>query len=164
MKLSRKAWHYKLWKSYIITNYRNLESTEKKLTLCKYFWTIALLVSNVVIFKPWFWCFGVRENRKHSMSYNVENLPMILLKFGILINIWMWASVINVSSGWYVFGIMLSAVYCFITGIIAAITYIKLPSMKEKTIDKIGNGLDLIFAFASAKKNKVCPKLEVVDD
>ena len=167
MKLSRNAWHYKLWAKYKRpASYIDEDGTsfkERNLSLCSYFWTVVLCILNLIIFKPLLWCFGCVEYSKHSMDYTGEEPPIVFLKLAIWLNIWLWWSKLGGFEEMMLAGTILAIFYIIILVIVAALVYIKIPSLSEKSKDTIENTLDLIGAFASAKKNKVCPKLEVVD-
>ena len=144
MKISTKSWHYKL---------RDMYNTEPQRGLCKYFWQTVLLVLGLPFF---------------GMYKLFIKLP-VYVKFALLFIysfssvVFFWYSLVyqeepNIYFLFLLPFVMLGVLFAFVL-----ITWL-IVELEQKIKSKDNNKISLVKEYIKAKKQKICPILEFVDD
>lgn len=148
MRVSRKSWHYKVWK---LTN----PNREPK-NLCRYFWRCfftvvipAIVGALVMVALGFIFYLIVRNAAIVGISFGALS-ALVLLLFGLYYFLqWKGEAI------WHVVTVIFGG------GARGVGAGVRTPFVAVQKVKKREPGL--IRAFLSAKKKKVCPMIEVVD-
>ncbi|MCK5016888.1 MAG: hypothetical protein KAS32_07430 [Candidatus Peribacteraceae bacterium] len=185
IKIDKNSWHFKMWmwsKRKYNSRYKN--ELLDKLSLCTYFWTIILHtfivfpVSSIwnTMMITWFYGWGYSRDKTvhYKLKFVLTREYQLFIQLGIvyLFTLWGWAL------PWWGeaatdFWAIPTGIACIITALfVFACIYVILEELKERIQDVIQKCNlspkpdtlsfgDVVIGFVKAKKNKVCPKLEV---
>lgn len=160
LRVSATSWHYRLYKW--TQRYGNWPNSEPK-SLCSYFWSIVLTplfiysatfrkVVESVLFRPFVWL--GRLNQTALIIVVTAVITTVIVCWGFL-----WPHKLLIAA--------IVVVGIIVAGVLLLLIALGIAELSDRR--KSGSDLEpitgqLIFEFVRAKKRRVCPLIEVVDE
>jgi fatty acid desaturase len=155
MKIRKDSWHWKVFLNWERrkkrADYYSRYRRPTNLTLCKYFWT-------VMFFAPMRW-FYQREGKVKPWAVFIATVGVTgwaFMCYDAFLDAWYWTFVPALMP------------FLFLGAVVGAVLLLQWLVDRRDT-DILSHGSEpkepgLVGSYIKAKKNKVCPILEVVDD
>lgn len=160
LKLSKGSWHYKmlliLKGGYYFYHY---DKKQKRLSLCKYFWTVVIGIFQYPFTVMW-------RSLPLSIQDHDEAGKAIGVWLAICIVIEIVSRIIDPSWWWVGFTVFFIglAFVGVIVGAISLFEFLEDKNYERQMKRRIERKPSLFKEFIKAKKNKVCPCIEFVDE
>lgn len=157
LKFSKNSWHYKLVLFIYGTRYfYHWGKHPKTISLCKYFWTVVTAILVFPILFSW-------RSLPDSITYH-EDLCKAVIVWALI------CTVVHITS-WSISGIWWIGLTIFFGGVGVALAIFGFIALMDKLWHNYQQHMrykpdkpNLVKEFVKARKNKVCPCIEFVDD
>lgn len=160
LKLSKGSWHYKmllcLKGQYYFYHY---QGEQKRLSLCKYFWTVVIGVFQYPFTLMWRSLpLSIQDHDEAGQAIGIwlAICTVVQIVFMLVDPSWWWV-------GFTVFFVGLGFVGA-VVGILALFEFLMDKHYQRSIKKRLARKPSLFKEFIKAKKNKVCPCIEFVDE